>query len=174
MISPMHDELLDLVNDKDEVIGTILRSEYDKLVTEKLGYIRAVEMFIQNSEGKLWVPKRAAHKKIAPNGLDYSMGGHVGSGEIYIESALREIQEELNISLVEDDLEFVHKFPPSNLPYFRAFYIYESDISPAYNTDDYVSADWLSPQEILDRLDAGIPAKDSLRETIEYLLADSR
>jgi isopentenyldiphosphate isomerase len=169
----MNDELLDLVDENDKVIGTILRSDYDRLVKEKLGYIRVAEMFIQNSEGKFWVPKRTAHKKIAPGGLDYSMGGHVSSGESYLESALREIQEELNLNLNGTDLKFVHKFPPSEIPYFRALYIYESDTEPEYNPDDYVSASWLTPQEILKKLNDGVAAKTSLRETIEFLLANS-
>lgn len=54
------DEILDLVDDKDEVIGKISRSQYDRLVTEKLDYIRAIYMFIRNSKGQLWVPKRTA------------------------------------------------------------------------------------------------------------------
>ncbi|MDB5181418.1 MAG: putative hydrolase [Candidatus Saccharibacteria bacterium] len=167
----MEDELLDLVNNKDEVIGTILRSSYEKMVAEKLGYIRAVEMFIQNDEGKLWIPTRTAHKKIAPNGLDYSMGGHVSSSESYVESALREIQEELNLDLQEDDLEFIKKFAPTNLPYFRCLYVYHSNEAPAYNPDDYVSAAWLTPQEIIASIDSGTPAKSSLRETVLALQA---
>jgi len=165
------DELLDLVNEKDEVIGTILRSEYDRLTEEKLGYIRAVEMYIQNSDGKFWVPTRTAHKKIAPNGLDYSMGGHVSAGETYLVSALREIEGEINLRLQAEDLEWVHKFSPSTLPYFRTFYLYRSDAAPDFNPEDYVKAEWLSPQEILDKLDNGTPAKVSLRETIEFILA---
>lgn len=166
----MEDELLDLVNDRDETIGTILRSEYDRMVREKLGYIRAVEMFIQNDEGKLWIPTRTAHKKIAPNGLDYSMGGHVGAGEDYMTSALREIQEELNLDLRPTDLRFVKKFSPTELAYFRCLYVYRSNQAPGYNPDDFVGAEWLAPEEVIARIDNGIPAKTSLRETVLALL----
>lgn len=165
-----NDELLDLVNKNDEVIGTILRSNYGDLLEKKLGYIRAVEMFIQNDEGKLWVPIRTAHKKIAPNGLDYSMGGHVGSGESYTESALREIEEELNLKIDPSKLEFVRKFEPGEIPYFRCFYIYRSNESPEYNPHDFVGAEWLYPDEILQKLDRGVPAKTSLRETIQSII----
>ncbi len=119
----MSDELLDLVNNNDEVIGTVWRSQYHELVKKKLGYIRAVEMLIQNDKGQLWIPKRTAEKRIAPNCLDYSMGGHVSSGETYLQSALREIEEELNLNLTKNDLLFVKKFSPSDLPYFRVLYI---------------------------------------------------
>ncbi len=166
----MEDELLDLVNDNDEPIGTIWRSEYSTLVDQKLGYIRAVEMVIQNDKGQLWIPKRTAHKRIAPNGLDYSMGGHVSAGETYLDSALREIKEELNLGLTGDDLVFVQKFAPLDLPYFRILYIYKSNDAPQYNPDDFVSAEWLTPQELITKLDAGVPAKTNMRETISILL----
>lgn len=167
----MHeDELLDLVNENDEIIGTIHRSEYDRMVNEKLGYIRAVELFIVNDKGELWIPKRTAHKKIAPNGLDYSMGGHVSSCETYLQSALREIQEELNLTLQESDLQFIRKFSPDELPYFRVLYLYHSNEAPRYNPDDFVSASWLTPRQVIEQLDSGIPAKVSLRPTVNALL----
>jgi 8-oxo-dGTP pyrophosphatase MutT (NUDIX family) len=166
----MEDELLDLVNGKDELIGTIWRSQYDEMVGKKLGNVRAVEMLIQNDDGKLWIPKRTADKRIAPNGLDYSTGGHVSSGESYIQSALREIEEELNLVLTEADLTFIKKFAPLDLPYFRTLYIYHANDAPDFNPNDFVSAEWLTPQELIDKLDAGVPAKTNMCETISVLL----
>ncbi|MBC7546766.1 NUDIX domain-containing protein [Candidatus Saccharibacteria bacterium] len=166
----MEDELLDLVNNNDEIIGSVWRSKYNEIIEKKLGNIRAVEMLIQNDEGQLWIPKRTAEKRIAPNGLDYSMGGHVSSGETYIQSALREIKEELNLNLSHDDLIFVKKFSPSDLPYFRVLYIYKSNTAPSYNPNDFVSAEWLLPSELIARLDSGVFAKTNMRETISALL----
>jgi 8-oxo-dGTP pyrophosphatase MutT (NUDIX family) len=166
----MEDELLDLVNSNDEPIGTIWRSQYDKLVEEKLGYIRAAEMLIQNDKGQLWIPKRTAHKRVAPNGLDYSMGGHVSSGETYLQSALREIKEELSLELTENDLIFIKKFTPLDLPYFRVLYVYKSNDTPRYSTNDFASAEWLTPQELILKLDAGVPAKVNMRETVSVLI----
>lgn len=163
------DEILDLVDSDDNVIGVIKRSEYYRLETEKLGYVRAVEMFIQNDEGKLWVPTRNLDKKIAPGGLDYSMGGHVSAGETYLQSALRETQEELNLTLTEKDLKFVKKFTPGELPYFRTLYVCHSNTAPDYNPDDFSSAEWLSMEELVRKLDDGAPAKRSLRETAASL-----
>ena len=161
-----NEELLDLVNQKDEIIGTIWRAEYDRLETEDLGYIRAVEMFIVNDKNELWIPKRTAHKKIAPNGLDFSVGGHVSSGETYMEAMLKEIREELNMNLTEDDIEFIQTIGPDINRYIRKLYIHRSNQTPQYNPDDFVSASWLSPDTILEMLDAGVPAKMSLRDTV--------
>lgn len=165
----MDDELLDLVDANDTVIGTILRGEYDRMVKEKLGYIRAVDMFIQNDEGKLWIPKRTAHKKIAPSGLDYSMGGHVDAGETYEQSVFREAEEELNIKLKPENLKMVKKFEPASTAYFRCVYIYRTNDTPDYNPEDFVSASWLTPQEVVQKLDEGVAAKSSIRETVEEL-----
>jgi isopentenyldiphosphate isomerase len=165
----MDDELLDLVNERDEVIGTVGRND-PRLGRDNIGYVRGVQMFIQNSVGKLWVPTRNTRKKIAPGGLDYSMGGHVGTGEAYMAAALREIQEELNMTLAEGDLEFIVKIPPGVIPYFCCLYIYKSNNEPQYNKEDFTSATWLTAQEIIDKLDAGVPAKSNLRETVKFLL----
>lgn len=163
------DELLDLVNDNDEVIGTILRSESDRLVRESLGYVRAVDMFIQNDKGELWIPTRTLHKRIAPGGLDFSVGGHVGSGETYDETVLRETQEEINVTLDPAKLTLVKKFPPAETPYFRAVYLYRMNETPVFNPDDFTSAEWLTPAELIAKLDAGIPAKISIRPTVVEL-----
>ena len=77
----MDDEILDLVDRDDNVIGTINRMDYDRMVAENLGYLRAVHLFILNSRGQIFVPIRTADKTVAPNGCDYSAGGHVGTGE---------------------------------------------------------------------------------------------
>lgn len=160
-------EILDLVNDKDEVIGTIDRDDYDRMVEQHLGYIRSVELLIRNSEGRYWIPTRTADKRIAPNGLDYSMGGHVDAGEEYIEAALREIREELNIDLKPEDLIYITKFEPSLIHYFRVVYLYETDETPQYNPADFVKAEWLSLEEIEQRLNSGVSAKRNLLVTIQ-------
>ena len=163
------DEVLDLVDENDKVIGTILRSRTHDLHSQ--GFLRAAEIFIQNSHGKLWIPRRQMHKRIVPGGLDYSSSGHIGTGETYLKGCLREVQEELNLKLTKKDLQFVHKFKPiDNLDYFRALYIYKSDKVPRYNTDDFSEYYWLTPAELLIRLKAGEPAKRSLMETAAYLI----
>lgn len=164
------EEILDLVNAKDQVIGTIPRSEFYRLEDESLGYIRAAELFIINQRGQLWIPTRTANKTIAPNGLDYSMGGHVSSGEDYLTSALRETEEELNLQLQPMDLQLIHKFRPQpGLPYFRSLYIFRSNQEPEYNRDDFVSAAWLAPADVIAAIKSGTPAKTSLLASVEYL-----
>lgn len=162
------DELLDLVDQNDDVIDTILRS---KTNDSKTGFLRAAEAFIQNRDGRLWIPRRQMHKKIAPGGLDYSMGEHVISGESYLGACIRGFSEELNISVKESELEFIHKFAPiEKLDYFRSLYIYRSDEVPTYNPQDFTGYEWLTAKELPKRLQNGEPAKRSLQETVIYLI----
>lgn len=162
------DELLDLVDRNDIKIGTILRSQTTNMPD---GFLRAAEAFVQNRDGKIWIPRRQMHKRIAPGGLDYSMGEHVKSGEEYLEGCIRGFVEELNISPKESDLQFIHKFPPiPNLGYFRALYLYRSDETPRYNPNDFSESMWLTPEELLTMLRSGEPAKRSLLETVVYII----
>ena len=168
------DELLDLVNEQDHIVGTIWRSEYDRLESEDLGYIRAVDMFIQNAKGDIWIPKRTAHKKIAPNGLDYSAGGHVSSGETYVEAMIKEIDEELNLQVSEQDLELLGTLGPSTdgLRYFRNIYRLRTDETPQYNPDDFVSAEWMSVDGLISVIESGVAAKHSILPTIRHFYHD--
>lgn len=168
----MEDEILDLVDANDQIIGTINRSRYDEMLEQELGYLRAGEVFIRNNKGQLWIPRRTMNKKIAPGGLDYSMGGHIGAGETYEQGVVREIEEELGLSLTPQDLKFITKFPPAASPYFRALYLYETDSVPNYNRDDFTEYYWLTPAELLEQLEAVEPAKDSLAQSVRYLLGN--
>lgn len=168
------DELLDLVDENDQVVGTILRK--DTTDSKHEGYLRAAELLIINHKGQLWIPRRQMHKKLAPGGLDYSAAGHVASGDDYAVTLMREVQEELNLELDESKLEFLHKFAPRPElpPYFRAVYLYHSNEVPNFNHDDFSEYYWLTPQELLDKLEAGEPAKQSLKETIKYLIENHK
>lgn len=166
-------ELLDIVDEHDHVIGTILRIYTEQVMKAKSGYFRASEGFLVNDRGQLWVPRRTAHKKIAPNALDYSVSGHVASGQTYLEAMQQECREELNLDLPTERLRLVKQFPPTPglPPFHRAFYVFYGNDVPPFNPDDFSEYYWLTPQELLDWLQAGEPAKLSVPETVQYLLA---
>ena len=170
------DELLDLVDKNDKKIGTILRSEIANLHNENSGFLRAAEVLIINSNGRLWIPRRTMHKRIAPGGLDYSMGCHVSAGETYIEAAVRELNEELNMDVNPKSLQLLNKFAPlpEELAYIRCVYLLKSDEAPKYNPEDFTGFEWITPEELLKRLKKGEPAKRSLKPTIEYLIQHNK
>ncbi len=165
------DEVLDLVDGRDEKIGTIIREDVMKLVAGAPGFVRAANAFIINAQGELWVPRRTAQKKIAPNGLDFSIGEHVQTGETYELAIVRGFAEELGLSITNADMAYVGKVTPaqSGVPYFAALFLYRADDVPPYKQDDFASYDWLTPAELQAKLLAGEPAKKDLGPSIELL-----
>jgi len=164
----MQEEWLDIVNEQDEIIGKMPRSEaYEKKLFASL---RASWLMIKNSDGKLWIPRRHPDKKVLPNVLDGSVVGHVSSGETYEECLLRETKEEAGIDLAEMRYRFVGKLSPYCDRSFCFASIYEVDLDQVldWNRDDFIEYYWLSPQEIIDRIAAGQDqAKDTLLEVIK-------
>ena len=159
--------MLDLVDKHDEVISTMHRNE----VYEKgLQNFRVVNCFIENSEGKLWVPRRAPHKRIFPNGLDMSMGGHVDSGETYDIAFKRELMEELNLDADVVGYEYLGKLTPEehNVSAFMQVYKIHTDTVPAYNPEDFTESFWFTPQDLMEKLAQGDTSKEDLPKLVRH------
>lgn len=91
----MHDEIFDVVNEKDEVIGQLPRREVHRRGLKH----RAVHILIFNSRGELFLQKRSMKKDNHPGVWDSSASGHLDTGEEYDTCALREVHEELGVHL---------------------------------------------------------------------------
>lgn len=165
-------EVLDLVDDNDHIVGSITHEQAYDHANLKGRYLRASNAFVINSKGQLWIPRRQSHTRIAPNGLDYSMGEHVQAGESYIEGALRGFREELNLNVAAEDLVLFATIRPDSGsgPYFSKNYIYYSNQAPKYNRDDFVGGEWLTPADVVQRIKDGDNAKPGLLLTINLLL----
>lgn len=166
------DELLDLVDDRDRVIGQMPRSQ---IYQRGLNNFRVVNGFIINANGQLWIPRRTAGKQIFPLALDVSVGGHVASGENYEMAFERELEEELNIKLHQGESQEIAitclgKLSPSQhgVSAFMTVYQIQMEQAPHYNPQDFLAAYWLTPQEILDRIKKGEKAKSDLPKLIRY------
>ncbi len=146
----MTEEILDLVNENDEVIGSMSRRE---IYEQGLQNFRIVHGFLRNAEGKLWIPRRQAHKKIAPSGLDFSVAGHVESGESYEQAFKRETQEELNLDVNTLPWRVVGQLTPKEGSHFyETLYEISYDSDPEYNPHDFAEAWWLTPAEALEKI----------------------
>lgn len=95
------DEIFDVVDELDRVIGQALRAEVH---ARKLRH-RAVHVFLFNERGDLFVQKRAASKDTFPGCYDSSASGHLASGETYDACARRELQEELGLTIAPTGLQ---------------------------------------------------------------------
>ena len=91
----MPEEIFDVVNDRDEVVGQKPRGEIHRL---KLKH-RAVHVLVFNSRGELFLQKRSMKKDCFPGTWDSSASGHLDSGESYDACAVRESKEELGLIL---------------------------------------------------------------------------
>lgn len=89
------EEIFDVVNDNDEVIGQKPRSEVHRLGIKH----RAVHVLIFNSRGQIFLQKRSQSKDTFPGAWDSSASGHLDTGETYEACAVREVSEELGILL---------------------------------------------------------------------------
>ena len=89
------DELFDIVNERDEVIGQLARSEVHRRGLRH----RAVHVLIYNSRGEVFLQKRSALKDTFPQRWDSSAAGHLNPGEAYDACALREVEEELGFRM---------------------------------------------------------------------------
>ncbi len=165
----MIDELLDLVDSNDAVVGCALRSE---VYADKLNNFRVVNVLIENTAGQLWIPRRSSTKRIYPLSLDTSMGGHVMHGETYDQSLARELKEELNIDISGVTCQFLGHLTPHqhDVSAFMQVYKIAQDTVPDYNREDFVEYYWLSPRELSARLKCGDTAKSDLPKIVNYFL----
>src|SRR5437667_5491731 len=91
----MHEEIFDVVNGRDEVIGQECRREVHRLGLQH----RAVHVLLFNQRGEVFLQKRSMTKDTFPGAWDSSASGHLDRGETYDACALRELREELGLEL---------------------------------------------------------------------------
>src|SRR5512141_2500878 len=93
----MTEEIFDVVNERDLVVGQQSRSE-----VHRLGLMhRAVHVLLFNAAGLVFLQKRSMKKDRQPGLWDSSASGHVDSGEDYDACAVRELREELGLTVME-------------------------------------------------------------------------
>jgi isopentenyl-diphosphate delta-isomerase len=167
------DEYLDLVDENDNVIGRKLRSE---VYAEGLSNFRVINAFVKNSHGELWVPRRGPNKRIFPNALDMSVGGHVESGEDYDTSFARETKEEINVDIAKVPWKFLGKLTPQEHGVSAFMQVYEISCEevPSYNPDDFTGFYWLTPEALLERIHSGDKTKGDLLKLVQRFFPTTR
>lgn len=143
----MSEEIFDVVNERDEVIGRAPRSEVHR---RKLHH-RAVHVFVFNTKGELFLQKRSMKKDMHPGTWDSSASGHLDSGEDYDTCAVREVREELGVSLpatprrvfkIDSCVETGHEF----VWIYHCRHEGPFDLHP----DEIDTGDWFAPAAITD------------------------
>jgi isopentenyldiphosphate isomerase len=93
----MAEEIFDVVNERDEVVGQNTRREVHRLGLKH----RAVHVLVFNGKGEVFLQKRSMKKDIAAGKWDSSSSGHLDTGEDYDACAVREVREEIGLRLTQ-------------------------------------------------------------------------
>jgi isopentenyldiphosphate isomerase len=138
-------EIFDVVNERDEVIGSQLRSE-----VHRLGLMhRAVHVLVFSSSGRIFLQKRSLTKDRQPGVWDSSASGHVDSGEDYDACAVRELREEIGLQLNAPP-QRLFKLSASGETDQEHVWVYrcEADGPLVLNREEIERGDWFGPNEI--------------------------
>ncbi len=169
VIDNKKEEMLDIVDEHDHVVGQENRETYrDQAFNPQGKYVRIVNCFIVNKEHKIWTPIRSPNKRSFPNAIDFSCGGYVQAGETYQEAIISEIEEENNLTVKPEDLVFLGKLTPTDdqVNVFMGVYKYVTNGPIDFNPKDFTSAQWLTKEELIAKIQGGFPCKNHLLSTL--------
>ena len=141
------EEIFDIVDSNDRVIGTAPRSE----IHAKGLLHRAVHLWIFHPDGRLLLQKRSLTKDREPGRWTSSVSGHVNSKEDYDTAMHREIPEEIGVPASTcKDFQKVKQFPASLATDQEFVWLYQAVHSGPFQPDPHevASLDWFFPAQI--------------------------
>jgi 16S rRNA (adenine1518-N6/adenine1519-N6)-dimethyltransferase len=143
----MPEELFDVVDAEDRVVGQAPRSE----VHARRLLHRAVHVFVFDPGGRLLLQRRSANKDEFPLCYTSSASGHVSAGDSYDDTAPRELQEELGFCA---PLERLAKFSaaPEMACEHTVLYRTTTALPPHPDPGEIAGVEWLTLAEIDERL----------------------
>ena len=141
----MPEEIFDVVNERDEVIGQAPRREAH---ARKLWH-RAVHVLVFNSRDEVFLQKRSLKKDTAAGLWDSSSSGHLDSGEDYDACALRELREEIGLNTV-NKLERLFKIDACAETGWEFCWVYrcKSDGPFQLHPDEIETGDWFALEKV--------------------------
>ena len=124
-----------------------------------------MNVFLENSQGKIWIPVRNPQKELYPFCLDNSAGGHVKNGEDYDYAFRREVMEELDIDVLQCEWELLGYLRPQEdkVSAFMKVYRIMTNTTPHFNRYDFLWGNWMKPSEVMELINKGQPCKNDLR-----------
>ena len=127
-------EYFDWVDCHDRVIGVTTREDAHRLNL----FHRAVHLYVRGEHGGLILQKRSLSKDLEPGRWTVSCSGHVDRGESFKEAAVREMEEELGVSIESSSLVDLLYSAPSKGNGFEFVRSYEvtQQICPEYNPEE--------------------------------------
>ena len=141
----MSEEIFDVVNERDEVIGQAPRKE----VHARGLWHRAIHVLVFNSRGEIFLQKRSLKKDIAAGKWDSSSSGHLDTGEDYDACAVRELSEELGLKLAQPP-QRLFKIEACQETGWEFCWIYRgaSDGPFILHPEEIETGDWFTPEAV--------------------------
>lgn len=141
----MSEEIFDIVNDRDEVIGRLPRSQVHREGRKH----RATHILVFNSRGDVFLQKRSMKKDNSPGVWDSSASGHLDSGEEYDACAVRELREELGLEAKTEPTRLfkVAACPETGQEFVWAYRL-ESEGPFILHPDEIDAGGWFAPMHI--------------------------
>ena len=139
------DEIFDVVNDHDEVIGRETRGKVHRLGLKH----RAVHVLVFNQRGEVFLQKRSMQKDTAPGAWDSSASGHLDTGEDYDACAVRELHEEIGLKTAAAPVRlFKIDARPETGQEFVWVYRLEAEGPFTLHPDEIETGGWFAPEKI--------------------------
>ena len=106
-------ELFDIIDENGNPTGKIVERSiaHAEGIPHRTAHIWIIRR--RNEKTEILLQKRSRNKDSFPGKFDTSSAGHIQAGDEPMESALRELEEELGIHAESADLQFAGKFPIS-------------------------------------------------------------
>lgn len=143
-------EKLDIYNKEKHKTGKIIERK-DDVKLDKEDYILGVQCWIINKEGEILLTQRKLNK--IHGGMWEPTGGLVKSGENSIQGIKRELQEEIGISIADNELFFVKEKieEGEHCNCFRDVYIIKKDINLNglhFNDGEVINAQYVTIEKL--------------------------
>ncbi len=143
----MAEEIFDIVDENGQPTGeTVTRSQaHAEGIRHRTAHIWVVRE--NGDKTEVLLQKRAMNKDSFPGRYDTSSAGHIQAGDEPLESAVRELSEELGIQADSDDLQFAGTFPIQYEKEFHGKLFKDNEIAFVYVYDEEVGIDNLTIQK---------------------------
>ena len=125
-------EIFDIIDENGNPTGkTVERSiAHAEGIRHRTAHIWIIRR--KNGRTEILLQKRSRNKDSFPGKFDTSSAGHIQAGDEPLESALRELKEELGIHAVPEDLQFAGKFPISFAKEFHGKMFRDNEVAFVY------------------------------------------
>lgn len=140
-------EIFDIIDKSGKPTGqTVERSlAHAEGIRHRTAHIWIIRQ--KNGRTEILLQKRSRNKDSFPGKFDTSSAGHIQAGDEPMESALRELEEELGIHAEPEDLKFTGKFPISFAKEFHGKMFRDEEIAFVYIYDHPVEISRLTLQK---------------------------